>query len=1187
MEKTLSALCLYAAMGMLSLCNADTITLDNEIRTYASLSNATVIMTGTSELHLTHSSTPMTGCVIHLNSPDAWLFFSNLRPSAVNTETYLNQIRVNGAAAVLNSTVRIVQYEVGTVVIPHGPNYQPLQVYNGIHFNGTAMNLGVYTYHRDSQLGAMNNAISSFRLKRGYMATFAQESDGSGVGKVYVADRRDLEIGLMSPDLDNTVSFVRVFPWRWTSKKGWAGGAYEAGMVDSAWRYDWDNAGQSTLNIEYVPMRHNANWNSYSNINNKQNVTHALGFNEPDKSDQANMTVDQALGQWPNLTASGLRLGSPAPSDASSGLDWLYAFIDEADARNYRVDFVAVHFYKNNWTASQMYNWLRSIHLRTGRPVWITEWNNGCNWTTPHPTYEQNAAKISELITMLDSAPFVERYSIYQWCTNRELIKDGSLTPAGIVYRDSLSPMAVSRDTNHECIGCWRLDEQTGTLAEDLSGRQNYGVLKNGLSFDTNSVLAPLGYGLRLDGVDDYVELPAGFDEFDNGFSMSFWAYPTAVKNWARFIDLGNGPSNDNIIVTREGTTNHLAVRIYEGGSAGSLVRASDAIELNKAQFFAVTVSNRSSNNVKIYKNGQLIQTGTTAIPRSIWRTANYIGRSNWSADSYYQGSLDDIRVFDYALSESEVTKIYLATATQPFGGAAAIVPGRVEAEHFDQGVQGAAYFDTTTGNSGGAYRTDTDVDIRSINDGSSGYAVCQIEAGEWLKYTVNVAQTANYLLYFRAAAAEDNIPVHLLLNNQLIASFTVDNSGSMDAFQTVIIPDVPLTAGESQLLKLEFPVGGLEVNWFEFVQPGPWNDQPHSIPGRILAEEYDMGGPTCRPTLIPLSVNQRTFPMIGCDIASITDGIAGYAIDQIETGEWLKYTVTCTAAQTEVFARVASTQAGGQIHFLLDDQWIATLEVPNTGSLTTWQTISAPSLPLPERENAILTVEFSGTGFQLDWFHFTSRMPYGASPHAIPGRIEFEDYDIGGQFISFYDRTDTNGYRQYRPDEPVDIMRVNDGSTAYVVFAEAGEWLEYTTSVQPGFYTLIVRTSSPYTAPQMTLLLGEQTLATFSLPATGGFYNFEDTAVPNVYLPGGDEQILRVVLNTSTALLNYIDFVREYNSADLTQNGRVDLDDFAVLAAQWLSAPAVPSADIAPPNGDGIVDGLDLLIMIENWLME
>ncbi|NLK41797.1 MAG: hypothetical protein GX298_07060 [Planctomycetes bacterium] len=46
-----------------------------------------------------------------------------------------------------------------------------------------------------------------------------------------------------------------------------------------------------------------------------------------------------------------------------------------------------------------------------------------------------------------------------------------------------------------------------------------------------------------------------------------------------------------------------------------------------------------------------------------------------------------------------------------------------------------------------------------------------------------------------------------------------------------------------------------------------------------------------------------------------------------------------------------------------------------------------------------------------------------------------------------------------------------------------------------------------------------------------------------------------------------------------------MDLDDFAVLAAQWLGVPAVPSADIAPPGGDGQVNLPDLLLMADNWL--
>ncbi|MCK5640696.1 MAG: right-handed parallel beta-helix repeat-containing protein, partial [Gammaproteobacteria bacterium] len=56
-------------------------------------------------------------------------------------------------------------------------------------------------------------------------------------------------------------------------------------------------------------------------------------------------------------------------------------------------------------------------------------------------------------------------------------------------------------------------------------------------------------------------------------------------------------------------------------------------------------------------------------------------------------------------------------------------------------------------------------------------------------------------------------------------------------------------------------------------------------------------------------------------------------------------------------------------------------------------------------------------------------------------------------------------------------------------------------------------------------------------------------------------------------------------NLADLNDSGHVDLGDFAILASQWQDVPNVPSADIAPDGGDGVVDEKDLGIFCDNWL--
>ena len=215
--------------------------ITDDIQTYSSLSDTTVNMSGRSELHITNGTNPILGCQINLNSSDSWFFLEQIKPSVV-ASTYLSQVQVNSSPAVLNSNVRVVQYVSGAVVIPHSPSYMPLQIYSGYFFGGSSQSLGLYTYYKGSaSLGELNNTVSSFKLKRGYMVTFAQNEDGTGISRVYIAQDEDINIEVIGEELDNSVSFIRVFPWRWTNKKGWAGGETNPSIhtaINSAWFYD-------------------------------------------------------------------------------------------------------------------------------------------------------------------------------------------------------------------------------------------------------------------------------------------------------------------------------------------------------------------------------------------------------------------------------------------------------------------------------------------------------------------------------------------------------------------------------------------------------------------------------------------------------------------------------------------------------------------------------------------------------------------------------------------------------------------------------------------------------------------------------------------------------------------------------------------------------------------------------------
>jgi hypothetical protein len=153
--------------------------------------------------------------------------------------------------------------------------------------------------------------------------------------------------------------------------------------------------------------------------------------------------------------------------------------------------------------------------------------------------------------------------------------------------------------------------------------------------------------------------VPDGFSDFD-GLTVSVWAYPTSVKSGARFIDFGNGAPNNNILFGRISTTDKLVLQVYNGTvDLGSVTSNAGAILLNKWQHFAATLD--VCGYSVLYKNGLPIKTGTTSPPWNVTRTNNYIVRNNWSDNSayYYQGRLDDIRLYNKTLDANDIKDIY------------------------------------------------------------------------------------------------------------------------------------------------------------------------------------------------------------------------------------------------------------------------------------------------------------------------------------------------------------------------------------------------------------------------------------------------------------------------------------------------------------------------------------------------
>ena len=452
---------------------------------YCQLNNKTIDLSDAVDIHITSNDNPILGSTtVNLGSDRTWLIFDNVVPSQV-ISTYLKYVKINGAAAKNGTNCRVAIYLNGAAVIP-----LPSAVMTGKGTTGEfTLAVGNHT-----NLGVNSNAMTSFVLRRGYMATLATSASGEGYSRVYVADHADLEITL--PDaLMKRVTSVNVKNWQYLSKKGWAstGGATKGPTLRATWYWSWSAGYSSTTDMEYVPCRQHKNWPSKNDVNNKT-ATAALSLNEPEHSEQHTSdkcscggTIDAwtACTITPDFRAGGGRVGSPQPTDFS----WLKQYCDHVDDMAYRCDFTVTHAYwaKGGRSESDYANWFvnqcKNVWNDTGRPLWITELEIGATWITNDmiADYDEYRKYLQVLLQKIEECDWIERYAIYpiDYWKAYMFYDDGGITPAGQVYRDHRSTFAYH--SNYTKVPVWWAPSmKTPTLDYTISASNNTITFKIG-----------------------------------------------------------------------------------------------------------------------------------------------------------------------------------------------------------------------------------------------------------------------------------------------------------------------------------------------------------------------------------------------------------------------------------------------------------------------------------------------------------------------------------------------------------------------------------------------------------------------------------------------------------------------------------------------------------------------------------
>jgi hypothetical protein len=192
------------------------------------------------------------------------------------------------------------------------------------------------------------------------------------------------------------------------------------------------------------------------------------------------------------------------------------------------------------------------------------------------------------------------------------------------------------------------------------------------------------------------------------------------------------------------------------------------------------------------------------------------------------------------------------AATDAPYGGTAAAVPGTVYAENYDTGGQGVAYNVTSVNGSANSYRSDG-VDLEATTDtGGPANDLGWTAAGQWFKYTVNVATAGTYTVGLRLAApaaVTDALHIDNSAGTNLSGDVTAPATGGYQTWVTVTAT-VTLTAGV-QTLTVDQDNAAWNINYLAFATsssggsgfggfPAAFWGNTASIPTTSNAIEFD-----------------------------------------------------------------------------------------------------------------------------------------------------------------------------------------------------------------------------------------------------------------------------------------------------------------------------------------------------------
>jgi len=228
---------------------------------------------------------------------------------------------------------------------------------------------------------------------------------------------------------------------------------------------------------------------------------------------------------------------------------------------------------------------------------------------------------------------------------------DGAATHTGDVWSFTTGPDV----TDPALVGWWKFDEGQGGTAYDWSGHSNHGTLVGGPQWVAGNIEG----ALELDGVDDYVDLndPQRL-QITGNITLAAWIRSAGVGGERNIIAKGYVYSPHGEIRLQLNGNSYNVGSIDAGGAAGQHEVFGEGANADIDQWVHVA-GTYDGTNWNIYRNGQLLNSAEDAVGAVPVGVGWAIGsRGGDMIDQLFVGQVDDVRIYNRALTEDQIKEI-------------------------------------------------------------------------------------------------------------------------------------------------------------------------------------------------------------------------------------------------------------------------------------------------------------------------------------------------------------------------------------------------------------------------------------------------------------------------------------------------------------------------------------------------